>query len=242
MVHVAPVPLLVLLGLVAGALTTLAGQGGGLFLLLALSALLGPHQALALTTPALLLGNVHRAWMSRRNIDWGIAGRFLLGAVPGSVLGGLFAGASPAWVVRVFLVGMTALAIYKAWRGIQTALPRKAMPFAGGVVGALTGTSGGAGVLIAPIMLSAGLTGAAYIGTQSVVAVAIHAGRLAAYGWSGLLTGLDGRSVAVITGSIFLGNFAADRLRRRLPAMWTTRIEYGTLLVCTTLAVLGFRG
>ena len=49
------------LGTIAGILTTLAGQGGGLFLLLAIAALVGPHEALAITAPALLLGNLHRA-------------------------------------------------------------------------------------------------------------------------------------------------------------------------------------
>ena len=39
--------LLGVLGLCAGVLTTLAGQGGGLFLLLLCSLLVGPHAALA---------------------------------------------------------------------------------------------------------------------------------------------------------------------------------------------------
>ncbi|MBL8607938.1 MAG: sulfite exporter TauE/SafE family protein [Myxococcales bacterium] len=235
------VPILLALGLAAGALTTLAGQGGGLFLLLCLSAWLGPHAALAMTTPALLMGNVHRAWLSRRAIDWPIAGRFLIGAVPGSVVGGLFAGLSPAWLVRVFLIAMTVLAVVKAVRGIRAALPRRLMPLAGGAVGALTGTSGGAGVLISPIFLAAGLTGATYIGTQSVVASAIHAGRLVAYGSTGLLAGIDVGGVLALTVAIFAGNVVADRLRRRLPAVWATRVEYATLLVCTTLAVLGLK-
>src|SRR5438045_2862535 len=56
---------LLALGIASGILTTLAGQGGGMALLLACSALFGPRFAIALTTPALLLGNLHRAALFR---------------------------------------------------------------------------------------------------------------------------------------------------------------------------------
>src|SRR4051812_11193889 len=96
-------------GLLAGVLTTLAGQGGGLFLILIASVLVGPRTALAITAPALLFGNLHRAILFRRALDRGIALRVILGAVPGAFAGGLLAGAMPEWVLRVLLVGLTAL-------------------------------------------------------------------------------------------------------------------------------------
>jgi uncharacterized protein len=89
------VVVLLALGLAAGVLTSLAGQGGGLFLLIACSALHGPRVALAMTAPALLLGNLHRAWIYRRTVDRPIAWRMTLGGLPGAVLGGLVAGAMP---------------------------------------------------------------------------------------------------------------------------------------------------
>src|SRR6188472_908814 len=102
-----------LLGLVAGVLTTIAGQGGGLLLLLACSALLGPHEALAVTAPALLLGNLHRSTLLRAHIDRTIALPVIAGAVPGALVGGMLAGITPAWALRVLLVGMTGISIAK---------------------------------------------------------------------------------------------------------------------------------
>src|SRR4051794_19686783 len=96
---------LVTLGCIAGTLTTLAGQGGGLFLLLVLAALLGPHQALAITAPALLLGNLHRAALFRESIDKSVAVRVIAGAVPGAFVGGILARVIPAWVLQIMLVG-----------------------------------------------------------------------------------------------------------------------------------------
>lgn len=66
---------LVPLGLIAGALTTLAGLGGGLMLVGTLSLLYDPRLALAITAPALLVGNLHRATMYRTFIDVGVAKR-----------------------------------------------------------------------------------------------------------------------------------------------------------------------
>jgi len=230
---------LVPLGLVAGALTTVAGQGGGLLLLLALSSLKGPHVALAMSTPALLLGNFHRAYLSRRFVDLDVAKRFLLGALPGSFLGGLFAGLAPAWLVRAFLLVMTALTLAKAAGWLKFSVPRRAFPFAGLGIGALTGTSGGAGVLLSPVLLASGLTGPIYIGTQSLIAALIHTGRLLAYGTSGLLGAFDFGSVALLTFSLFVGNALGEAARARLKKGATVRLELGMLAICTLLAVSG---
>lgn len=231
--------LLPLLGLLAGALTTLAGQGGGLFLLLALSVFIGPHAALAITAPALLSGNLHRAWLCRHEVSWPIAGRVIAGALPGAVVGGLCAGVAPAWVLNAFLVGITVLAIAKAVGLVRFSPPHAALTPMGALVGAMTGTSGGAGVLVAPLLLSTGLTGKGYVGTGAAIAVTIHAGRLLAYGHTGLLRAdLAGPIVALVV-AIFAGNFAGDWIRPRLTKVATTRLEYGTLVVCVLLAVSG---
>ena len=61
--------LVVPLGIFAGALTTIAGIGGGLVITLVLAAVWEPHLALAVSAPALLLGNVHRLLLLRAEID-----------------------------------------------------------------------------------------------------------------------------------------------------------------------------
>src|SRR5262245_42214921 len=98
-----------LLGVAAGALTTPAGQGGGLFLLLACAALVGPHAALAVTSPALVLGNAHRTVLFRSAISWPVALRMTAGGIPGSFVGGLVATAMPPWALQALLVAMTVL-------------------------------------------------------------------------------------------------------------------------------------
>jgi uncharacterized protein len=229
------------LGLVAGVLTTLAGQGGGLFLLLALSAVLGPHAALAITAPALLLGNTHRAMLFRRSVDRGIAVRVAAGAVPGALAGGLVAGALPPWALEVALVGMTAVAVARALGWISFTLPRSALPVAGLFVGGMTGTTGGAGVLFAPVLFASGLSGVAFIGTSSVIAVATHVARVIAYGASGLFSRDLAVATVLVTLAIFSGNTAGERIRDRLTAGVTVGLEYGVLVTCVALSLAGLR-
>jgi len=230
-------------GMAAGVLTSLAGQGGGLFLLLVASLLVGPHDALVTTAPALLLGNFHRAWLYRRSIDRPIAWRMTVGGLPGALLGGLFAGLMPASVINVVLVVMTALAIAKALGLLRFTVPRAALAPAGFGIGAMTGTAGGAGVLLAPVLLSSGLSGPAFVGTSSVVAVVTHLGRVAAYGTTGMFG--DPATVAVraatLALAIFGGNALAEKLRPLLTPRGVSRIEYGTLVLCVTLSVAGVR-
>jgi uncharacterized protein len=238
------VVVLLALGLAAGVLTSLAGQGGGLFLLIACTAILGPRAALATTAPALLLGNLHRAWLYRRSVDRPIAWRMTIGGLPGALLGGLVAGAMPEGIFDIVLVGMTALAIAKAVGWIRFSVPRRALTPAGFGIGAMTGTAGGAGVLLAPVLLSSGLSGAAYVGTSSVVAVVTHLGRVAAYGSVGLFSDGGARilvAAATLALAIFCGNSLAERIRPRLSAHTASRIEYATLIVCVALSVARIR-
>lgn len=242
------VVVLAALGIAAGVLTSLAGQGGGLFLLIVCSMLFGPHQALAMTAPALLLGNLHRAWTYRRSIDRAVAARMTIGGLPGALLGGLLAGVMPAAMIDVVLVVMTGLAIAKALGWIRFAVPRRALAPAGFGIGAMTGTAGGAGVLLAPVLLSSGLSGPAFVGTSSVVAVVTHLGRVAAYGFAGFFSGGGGGYATHVLGAvltlalaIFAGNALAGRLRPLLSSRAALRIEYGTLIVCVVLSVAGVR-
>jgi uncharacterized protein len=229
------------LGVLAGVLTTLSGNGGGLFLLAALTWNVGPYAALALSSPALLLANAHRAYVGRRDLDWASAKRLAAGALPGSVLGGLYAGRAPELLLRGLLLVMTGLAVAKALKWIHfTVAPRFLVP-AGAGIGFLTGTSGGAGILLAPILLAHGLTGNVYIATQALVAFVMHSGRVASYLHAGLFDRVSAASLATIVVAILAGNLLAMRIRAKLSRRMMTALEYGALIACTLVSVLGVR-
>ncbi len=227
------------LGVVAGLLTTVTGMGGGMLLLLALSVLWDPWAALAATAPALLVGNTHRAWMYRAAIERRIALAIAGGGLPGSFLGGLFITEVPAGVLHVMMAAMVGLAAVKVLGGLRLQVSARLLLPVGAINGAVTAGAGGAGLLTAPLLMSAGLSGEAYVATAAVCSLSMHAGRLAAYGAADLVTpALLAWSVGLAL-AITLGNALGHRIRARVDAALSRRLELGALLTAAGLALVG---
>ncbi len=116
---------------------------------------------------------------------------------------------------------------------------RKSLVAAGSGIGALAATSGGAGFLVAPVVMSTGLRGLPFVATVSCRAVALHLGRVAGYGISGLLVpGLLPMIGALLVG-LLAGNLVAARYRRHMPPKLEGRIEVGALIATALLALAG---
>jgi len=229
------------LGLGAGLISTVAGLGGGQLLVLAIATAWGPREALVVSSPALLLGNLHRLWLYRAQFDRRVALAFSAGALPGSVVGGLLAVGLPRSVLQALLVASTAAAITRALGWWQWQPRPAALAPAGLAIGTVCATSSGAGMLVGPLLLSSGLRGAAYVGTGAACAVAMHLGRVWGYGLGGSFDRhLLGGSL-LLGVSMLAGNLLGVRLRRLLDGRTERWIEHGTLLACVTLALATLR-
>lgn len=229
--------LLALLGLVAGVLTTLAGMGGGLFLLVAVGLMTGPKEALAVTAPALLVSNAHRAFLFRQHVDRRLAGIVALGVIPGALAGALVLPEIPEVVVALLFTASTVVALLRATGRLKIQLGGRWIIVYSVVIGALTATSGGAGMLIAPLVLSTGLSGSAYVATVAVCAIAMHVGRVIGYGTVGLLVAEQLPIVATLLGGLVLGNLLGRRLRGRLSPGVEKRVELVALVVANIAAL-----
>ena len=136
---------LVFLGLLAGLVTTVAGMGGGMLLVLAISAFTrDPLFAMAITTPALLLGNAHRFGLFREHVDWRRAGPFMAAAGPGAFLGGALAVAIPPLVLQLSMAAAALLAVarHAGWLTLQ--VPAAALAPAGFGIGVASSAGGDA--------------------------------------------------------------------------------------------------
>ncbi len=231
--------LVLVLGLGAGILTTTAGLGGGVLLVLSLSLAWDPRIALAVTAPALLVGNAHRLFLDRKSVDRRLALRFVAGALPATFVVGLLAVAIPAAALRVVLVVTTALAVAREFGWLEITVRDRTIPLAGVVCGGLSGTGGAAGLLVAPVLLSAGKKGPSFIATSAAIAVAMHAGRIAAYGISGFIDARTLVTSGALALAILAGNTAGKRIRDRLEEKTMSRLTYATLVVAVGLAVIG---
>jgi uncharacterized membrane protein YfcA len=232
-------PILFAVAILAGLLTTISGFGGGLVLLLAVAAIAGPKAALAATAIALLVANVHRIWLYRRDVGADVTVPLLIGLIPGSLAGAWFAALIPDLAVHLVMLGVVLLSIARVWIGWTWKPGPRTLGTSGLVIGILAGSAGGAGFLIGPIVLAAGLAGRRYLATVAVAAVAMHIARIIGYGAGGLVTTEVLRIAAVLVPALLIGNLLGNRLRDHIPDAWHRRIELGAPVVCVGLALAG---
>lgn len=230
---------ILLLGFIAGILTTLAGAGGGVFLIVTLSFVFGPHAALAASAPTLLVGNLHRLALYRHRVDRDIALRVVAGALPASLLAGALTVSLSDSVLRVLFGLVVVFSGLRAFGALSWTPSRALLAPSGALVGGISATSGGAGLLLAPLLLASGLTGERYIATSAAIAFATHVGRLVGYGSRGLLSHDVLVSAAIAMVAVVLGNLAGDKLRPLLDDRKTTLLEHGVLALSAALAVIG---
>lgn len=220
--------MLVLLGIFAGALSTTVGMGGGQLLVIGLAALSGPREALVVTGPALLVGNLHRGWLYRESVDWARVGRFTAGAVPGALVGGLLASRVPTAWLSVAIACMATLAVGRLLLG-GFRLPGWSLLPGGMLVGGVAATAGGAGILAGPLWKGAGIEGDAYIGSIATGAAVVHLARMVGYGAAGALGTGFWLDATVLAACIVLGNALGRRLRSHLSEGWRRRLEVGAI-------------
>lgn len=231
---------IVIAGLLSGLATTVAGMGGGLMLLIALTVLLDdPVTALVVSSPALLLGNVHRLWMYRSHVDRPIALGFVSGAMPAAFVAGLLVVSVPEAALRWLLFGVALVAATRGL-GLWSFRPKPAWgPPLGVLAGGLHSTAGGAGVVLAPYLMARELVGPAYVGTMAATAVGLHLARLAAYGAGGLVDGGSVGTGLLLAGCIMVGNAVGARVSLLLSEASQRRVQVGALLATAGLAVVG---
>ncbi len=224
---------LVAIGIGAGALTTLVGLGGGALLVAGLAAAWhDPVRALAVTSPALLAGNLHRAWWFRAELDLGAVRGFAVAGFAGAAVGGALALAVPPAMVTGALVASGLLVVLRESGRVPVSVPARWLPAAGLGIG--VASTAGAGLLAGPVLLATGLRGGAYVGAVAVAAASMHLGRLLTLSAGGGTDAATWRDAALLAGCIPLGNVLGARLRGAVPDGWRGRLE-----VAGALSVLG---
>lgn len=232
------VSILVLTGAFAGITSTTVGVGGGFLAVVILSIFMDPVEALALSSPAVLAGNLHRVALYGKDVDRAAAVRFIVGALPGALIGGLAAVALPSTMLRALLVVAALLGVAQATGWLRIRPGQRGMVAGGFGSGFLTATSG-ASAFVAPTLLAGGVRGNAFVATAALGLSTIHLTRMVMYGTGGLLTADLMLGSALLTLAVLTGNLVGRSLRARLPSDFTHRLSYGVLVPLFALAVVG---
>ena len=187
--HAGQFVVLLAVAFVAATLAAVTGFGGAALLLPVLVVTFGVREAIPILTVAQLVGNGSRVWLNRNAIDFSVVKWFALGGVPAALVGGMLFAKTPLSALTRALGAFLILLVL--WRRSRRAPPR--MPLRGfAVLGAcssfLSALLGSVGPLMAPFFLAYGLVKAAYIGTEALTTVIMHAAKLVAYRQSSLLS------------------------------------------------------
>jgi uncharacterized membrane protein YfcA len=189
---------LALAALATSAVSGMLGMAGGILLLAVMFAFLDHAQAIPVHACVQLVSNSTRLLAFFRQIDWPAVGRFVAGAAPGAVIGGIiyyYLGTPPeAEPYLKMIVGLYVLTVTFLPKPKKREDERTLKGFAGiGVVaGAAALTVGAVGPLIAPIFARCGFVKERLVATKAVCQAILHVGKL---------------PVFIIAGS--MGKFAA---------------------------------
>ncbi len=206
------------LAFIASTISGVTGFGGAVLMLPALVAAYGARPAVVILTIAQAVGNGSRAFFGRHAIDWKVAGLFVLGAVPSAIAGSvIFADLSVVWLERLLGIFLLATVVYR-----HTAFHRRAMALWGFVpvgvaFGFLSAILGSVGPFVAPWFLSYGLLKTAYVATEAVGALCMHATKALAYRNLGLISAQSALIGLALSPAMIAGSYVGRNIVERLP-------------------------
>jgi uncharacterized membrane protein YfcA len=219
--------------LVGAVIGGVAGFGAGITLLPILTVLFGARAAIPILTVTMMIGNVSRLWWSRHDVNGRVVLAFLAGAVPATAAGALlFAGTTSdrlSQIIGLFMLASLPLRRLLNARGFRVRLGH--FPLVGAGVGALSSIVVTTGPVLTPFFLAHGLRRAAYIGTESACAMAMHVTRGSVFARYSLLT-WDAVALGCALGAtMFVGTWLSRRVLDHVSERTFLWIVEGMLVV-----------
>jgi hypothetical protein len=200
-------------------LSAIVGFGGGMLLLLACIAALGPSNAVVVVTIAQLASTGGRTWFNRTEIHCHLVEVFSLGAVPGAAVGALLLAVTPA-DTHGRIIGGFLLALV-LWRRVHPAavhLPDPVFAVVGAASGVGSGLVGSVGPLVAEFFLARGLMRGAYIGSNAAANLIMHITKLIVYGAAAVLTHATAVIGLLLVPAGLAGSWTGKQIADRIPA------------------------
>jgi uncharacterized membrane protein YfcA len=191
-IHVDPSTLLMIMAACFGAavLSGMSGFGGGLIITLFITPIIGAKAVVPVLAVAMGITNLSRVWFFRTALNPRIvallAGPGAVAAVLGSML---YVRLDPSVVqalLGIVLIGSMIPRHYLAKHRISP--NRTVLVGIGGLYGFLSSVVVGAGIILVPTMLGAGLAGAALLATDAAIAVLINIVKIFMFGTLDALT------------------------------------------------------
>lgn len=228
-----------LVGLLAGAISGVIGTGSSIMLLPVLVFSFGPKQAVPIMALAAIMANVSRAIAWRREIDWKAWAAYSVSGVPAAAIGARTLLVLPASVVDVAL-GLFFLVMIPARHWIdakQLRIRWWQLSAAGGIIGFLTGVVLSTGPLSVPAFTAYGLTKGAFLSTEAASSLALYISKAVTFRELGALPPEVILQGAIVGSSLMAGTFLAKRIVQRMNVV-SFRFVLDILLLVSGISML----
>lgn len=226
--------------ILAGVAGGMSGFGGGLILPPVLAPILGIKAVVPIVSVAMLMANGHRFWIYRSSVDRRILSITLFAAAPFTLLGTVVYTRLSADAIALMLGSFLILAIplrrYCARQ--QLILGPGGLAVGASLFGMGSGTTTGMGMVLAPLLLGAGVVGPAFLATDAAVSTAINVIKILAFNDQALLT-TSWLLIGLMLGACTLpGNYLGRFLVRKTSAQSHMRLMEA-IIVLGGLSLLG---
>ncbi|MFO1067569.1 MAG: sulfite exporter TauE/SafE family protein [Geminicoccaceae bacterium] len=207
------------LGLVAAVVATsmlsgVFGMAGGMLLMGLMAWLLPVAQAMVLHGTAQVVANGWRAWLNRRDIDWRVVARYLVG-VGASVGLFLVVAFSPPKPLVFLLMGLVPFSQLVVPKGLLLDITRRGQAqTCGFLVNSIQLVAGVAGPLLDVFFVRTNLTRHQVVATKAVCAATGHIGKLVYFG--ALLGGGTAGLPAWLPGALIVAAILGTALGKRV--------------------------
>jgi uncharacterized membrane protein YfcA len=212
--------LLAALGVVAGAVATIAGFGIGSLLTPALGAVIGLNTAVAVVAIPHAVATGVRLWTLRRSVDRGVLLSFGLASAAGGLVGALLHATTSDPILTIVLGGLLILAggLELTGLGRHLSLSGSWATAAGLTSGAFGGLVGNQGGIRSAALLRFDLAPQALVATATATAMLVDLARVPIYLMtSGADLVANARTVVLLTLAVVVGTLFGAPILRRLP-------------------------
>jgi len=170
---------------------SVGGFGGGLLLAICLAPLVGVKETVPVTAAAMIVSNMTRVWVFRHSVNWRVFAVVLGTALPFMILSAVIYISLPvsavALLLGVFLI--LSIPLRRAMDRRNFKVGSKGLAMASVPYGFIAGSTFGAGMMLAPFLMGAGLAGEYLIGTVASLGFGLNLTKAVVFGFSPLLTG-----------------------------------------------------
>ena len=221
----------------AATISGVAGFGGSLIILPVFSYIVGAKQAIPILTIAWMMGNITKAVLGFREIRWRPVNYFCLGALPGALIGAkIFIDIPAGTVMKMIGVFLLCIVILRQRKDLP-AIPESWFVPTGFVVGICSSLFGSAGPIGAAAFLGLNLPATAYVASEAVTAVVMHATKTALWGQYRLISPTDMMTGVILGLAMMAGSAMGRSLIKRLDPK-TFRVIVDVLMTVAAISLL----